>query len=101
MGNKTKESGCSALRFELKKEREKVKKLTAELQEAKSDERLWELVKGNSTIKNKVISEYLRSLANRQQISLIGSTGVAALTPVSKPKNLADAKRLADKIIKS
>lgn len=59
---------------------------------------LWELVSGNSEIKNKVICEYLKALPSG--ISLLGSMGYAALTPVHKPKDLADAKRIAEKIIK-
>ena len=90
----------SALRLALKKEREKVVALSEELKELNSDDRLYELVKDNPYIKNRIISEYLLSLSSTKNPPLV-SAGFAALTPVNRPKNLADAKRLADKIIKS
>lgn len=99
MGNKQ-NTGYAALRAELKREREKNKQLYARLQSYSNDEKLWELVKDNTQIKERIISQYLMSLASKQRVSLISSNGFTALTPVNKPKNLADAKRLADKIIK-
>lgn len=101
MNGKNNNTGFAALRAELKREREKNKQLSARLQALDSDEKLWELIKDNTRVKNRIIDEYLKSLASKQRVSLISSTGFTALTPVNKPKNLADAKRLADKIIKS
>ena len=101
MSSKTNERGFSALRAELRKEREKVKRLSDQLATLQSDNGIWELIKDNQNVKNKIISEYLISLSGRQNVSLVGQNGFSALTPVNKPKNLADAKRLADKIIKS
>ncbi|MCH5164004.1 MAG: hypothetical protein J1F36_03220 [Clostridiales bacterium] len=90
----------SALRSALKKEREKVIELSEEITKLNSDDKLYELVKDNPNIKNRIISEYLLSLSSAQNPPL-SSAGFAPLTPVHRPKNLADAKRLADKIIKS
>lgn len=92
--------GYSALRAELKREREKVRKLGERLNELDDEEVLWDLVKDNTGIKNRIIAEYLRSFSERKSVPFAGSNGVIALTPVHRPKNLADAKRLADKIIK-
>ena len=90
----------SALKLALKKERERVVSLSEELRELNNDERLYELVKDNPYVKNRIISAYLLSLSSAKNPPLT-SAGFAPLTPVNKPKNLADAKRLADKIIKS
>ncbi len=60
---------------------------------------LWGLVSDNAEIKRRVICEYLEALPSG--ISLLGSSGYTAITPIHKPKNLADAKRIAEKIIKS
>lgn len=94
------ERGYAALRAELKKERDKVKKLSEEITNMLSEENLYELVRQNEEIKNRIISEYLMSLMEKDKLSLIGHSGLSALTPVKRPKNLEDAKRLADKIIK-
>ncbi len=88
----------SALIGQLKREREKVKALTKELE--LDDDKLWSLVKDNTAIKNKIIAEYLAALSRPSAVSLMGQGGYSALTPVNKPKTLRDAKRLADKIIK-
>ncbi len=88
----------SALIKELKKEREKVRELTQKLD--MDDEKLWALVKENKNVKDRIIIEYLNSLSLGGAVTLIGSSGCSALTPVHRPKNLEDAKRLADKIIK-
>ncbi len=88
----------SALVKDLKKEREKVRELTQQLD--MDDEKLWALVKENKAVKDRIIVEYLNSLSTGGAVTLIGSSGYSALTPVHRPKNLEDAKRLADKIIK-
>lgn len=93
------ERGFAALRLELKREREKVKKLTEELETLKSEQGLYEAVK-ESEVKDRIIGEYLCSLTVKGNVPLI-SAGLTALTPAHRPKNLADAKRLADKIIKA
>lgn len=92
--------GFSALRNELKKERDKVKELSARLEELSKDDQLYALVIRNEKVKNKIISEYLKALSLRPNVALSGSNGFTALTPVNRPKNLAEAKRIADKIIK-
>lgn len=89
----------SALISELKREREKVKKLSAMTE--LTDDKLWELVKDNRAVKDRIITEYISALASNGAIALIGRAGHSALTPVPRPKNLEDAKRLADKIIRS
>ncbi len=88
----------SALVKDLKKEREKVRELTQQLD--MDDEKLWAIVKENKAVKDRIIVEYLNSLSTGGAVTLIGSSGYSALTPVHRPKNLEDAKRLADKIIK-
>ena len=97
--NAKNERGFAALRLELKREREKVKRLTEELEALRSESGLYEAVSG-SEVKNRIINEYLHSLAVKGNVPLI-SAGLTALTPTHRPKNLADAKRLADKIIKA
>lgn len=99
MSVKSNERGFGALRAELKKERETIKRLNAELNEINDNEKLYEIVSGNEAVKNRIIGDYLLALSGKPNPSLIG-TGYSALTPVHKPKNLADAKRIADKLIK-
>ena len=94
----------AALRAELKKEKMKNAELTAELKAFKDkledDELLWSEIKNNENIRVKFIADYLSSLSRRKGVDLIKG-GRSTLTPISRPKNLQDAKRLADKIINS
>lgn len=93
------ESECEARRQieELERTRRERDALDSEIAYIKGDG-LKELISGNKEIKKMVISEYLAALPSG--VALIGSTGYAALTPIHKPKDLADAKRIAEKIIK-
>ena len=88
------------LEKQLVSEREKNEELQRQLSEAGSARSVYERASGDEEVKNRIISDYLMSLGSSKAPSLI-TTGVTALTPVSRPKTLADAKRLADKIIKS
>ena len=99
MKNKSNAKSFAILSAQLKKERERGKKLIAQIDSLSSDEALYELVKGNEAVKNRIIAEYLAALAAKKSPTLIFS-GETALTPVHKPKNLMDAKRLAERIIK-
>ena len=52
-------------------------------------------------LKSMIIANYLKSLSSRNAVSVLrGGVGESALTPVSKPKSLAEAKKLAEIIIK-
>ncbi len=82
---------------ELNSARKEVGELKKEMEYACGDG-LWELVVNNEHIRKRVICEYLAALP--KGVSLLNSEGYAALTPVHRPKDLADAKRIAEKIIK-
>lgn len=99
MKNKSNGRNYSALNLKLKKEREKGKMLTEKLNQMNDSEALYELVQNNPDVKNRIIAQYLYELTTRNNPKL-ASDGLSALTPVNKPKNLADAKRLAEKIIR-
>ena len=52
-------------------------------------------------VKNAVVAEYLRSLGNAEKVRVLtGETGSIPLAPVAKPKSLAEAKKLAEILIK-
>ncbi|MBE5730752.1 MAG: hypothetical protein E7350_02215 [Clostridiales bacterium] len=99
MKSKSNPKGYAALSAMLRREREKGKRLEGKLTEMYSDEMLYELVKNNQAVRDRVISDYLNSLAARKNPRLVGG-GIATLTPTHRPKSLADAKRLAERMIK-
>lgn len=52
-------------------------------------------------IRAKIIAEYLKNLTNNDTVRVLsGEVGATPLTPAPKPKNLADAKKLAELLIK-
>ncbi len=99
MKDKSSLRGYASLAARLKKERERGNELARKLDEVNDDEKLYELVKNNTVVKNRIIADYLARLSTINGPCLV-STGLTALTPVNKPKNLADAKRIAEKIIR-
>ncbi|MBR2967472.1 MAG: hypothetical protein IKC35_01680 [Clostridia bacterium] len=99
MKNKFNGRNYAALNLKLKKEREKGKMLAEKLSQMSDNETLFELAQANEYVKNRIIAQYLYELTTRNSPNL-ASNGLSALTPVNKPKNLADAKRLAEKIIR-
>ncbi len=98
--NRLDESECFAKKQieALNAERENCDGYKRQIEYLKGDG-LWELVRDNQDIKKRIICEYLKGIPSG--VSLVGSTGYAALTPIHKPQNLADAKRIAEKIIKA
>ena len=55
----------------------------------------------NDEIRAKIIAEYLKSLTNNDTVRVLsGEVGATPLTPAPKPKSLADAKKLAELLIK-
>ena len=60
-----------------------------------------EFILGNEKIKAQIIGEYLRKLTSAKEVAVLrGNTGSTPLTPPKKPKSLAEAKKLAEILIK-
>lgn len=52
-------------------------------------------------VRNAVVAAYLKNLGNADRVKVLtGETGTIPLTPVAKPKSLAEAKKLAEILIK-
>lgn len=52
-------------------------------------------------VRNAVVAAYLKNLGNAERVKVLtGETGTIPLTPVAKPKSLAEAKKLAEILIK-
>lgn len=52
-------------------------------------------------LKNMIIADYLKSIAGSGAVSVLsGMVGSSPLTPAAKPKSLAEAKKLAEILIK-
>lgn len=83
---------------ELKRERERADELIKQANYLRG-EGLMELAVSNEQVRRRIIEEYLTALPSG--VALLGACGLTTLTPVHRPKNLADAKRIAEKIIKS
>ena len=54
----------------------------------------------NESIANAIVSAYLKSLKNKNKISVLGADGAVALFVSKKPSSLKEAKELADVIIR-
>lgn len=54
----------------------------------------------NSDITSRIIAAYLASLSGSESVSTLGRTGSMFLSPVKKPKSLAEARALAEKLLK-
>ncbi len=56
----------------------------------------------NSAITERVINEYLRSLMRENPIQMLGgSVGMSAVTPMQKPRTLAEAGRMVERLLGS
>ena len=74
---------------------------TIEQKPAQSEESFIEKALASDEIRAKIIAEYLKSLTNNDTVRVLsGEVGSTPLTPAPKPKNLADAKKLAELLIK-
>ena len=68
----------------------------------KEEEFIEQYVMSEEDIKKRIIAQYLLSLQNGScPLSLSGRVGHSPLTPMAKPKSLAEAKKLAEIIIKN
>ena len=55
----------------------------------------------DETLKNRIIEDYLRALTSRRNVSVLrGGMGSTPLTPPKKPRSLAEAKKMAEILIK-
>lgn len=56
----------------------------------------------DETVKNAIIAQYLKELALKKDLNrLSSSTGYTAITPPKRPKNLQEAKELAQIMLKN
>ncbi len=68
----------------------------------KEDEFIDRFVMSEEEIKRRIIAQYLTSLSGGEcPVTLGGRVGYTPLTPMAKPKSLAEAKKLAEIIIKN
>lgn len=65
------------------------------------DDAFVEFALKNERLKEKFIADYLKTLKGMGSVSVLsGSVGLSPLTPAAKPKSLAEAKKLAEILIK-
>ena len=65
------------------------------------DEAFVEFALKNERLKEKFVADYLKTLKGTGAVSVLsGSVGLSPLTPAAKPKSLAEAKKLAEILIK-
>ena len=103
---------CQALAI-LREENESLKRTVSDLtskiegnvcpdyEQIMADERfLSEYALKCERLRTMIIKDYLKSLSSHNAVSVLrGGVGESALTPVNKPKSLAEAKKLAEIII--
>ena len=101
-----------ALQSEFTKRCQKMAQMEKELEEAKQNktpsvselltdsEFINEYVLTNENVASAVVSAYLKSLRNKNKISVLGADGAVALFVSKKPSSLKEAKELADVIIR-
>ena len=101
-----------ALQSEFTKRCQKMAQMEKELEEAKQNktpsvselltdsEFINEYVLTNENVASAVVSAYLKSLRNKNKISVLGADGAVALFVSKKPSSLKEAKELADGIIR-
>lgn len=66
-----------------------------------NDERAEAAAIASERVRNAVVAAYLKNLGSAERISVLtGSNGAIPLAPPAKPKSLADAKKLAEILIK-
>lgn len=72
-----------------------------EEKKGETDEEIVQRIMSSDEVRAKIIADYLKSLGSKNAVSVLnGQVGATPLTPVNKPKNLADAKKLAELLIK-
>ncbi len=107
----------NSLEAEFTKRSQKLKELTAEREndaaklqenaqcgrsaESVTDEELLEKIAKNEIMAQKVIDRYLDLFIAQNAPTLITGAGRSALTPVKKPKDLTEAKKLAEMLFRS
>lgn len=102
-------SAYKALEAEFTKRCQRLTALEKELKELREgrneEEERNELVNqilNDETVKNAIIAQYLKELSLKRDLSRLSSaTGYTALTPPKRPKNLQEAKELAQIIFKN
>ena len=66
-----------------------------------NDERAEAAAIASERVRNAVVAAYLKNLGSAERISVLtGSNGAIPLAPPAKPKSLAEAKKLAEILIK-
>lgn len=66
-----------------------------------NDERAEAAAIASERVRNAVVAAYLKNLGSAERISVLtGSNGAILLAPPAKPKSLAEAKKLAEILIK-
>ncbi len=88
---------------EMEKELEELKKRStpSNVSELLSDsEFINEYVLTNDKVASAVVGAYLKSLKNKDRVSVLGADGAVALFVSKKPSSLKEAKELADVIIR-
>ena len=72
-----------------------------EEKKGETDEEIIQRIMSSDEVRAKIIADYLKSLGSKNAVSVLnGQVGATPLTPINKPKSLADAKKLAELLIK-
>lgn len=86
---------------ELKAEAEKLSAPVDYAAAIENDESAEAAAIASPRVRSAVVAAYLRSLGNAEKVRVLtGEAGVIPLAPVAKPKSLAEAKKLAEILIK-
>lgn len=100
---KEKENSDLSLRISALEEQAKrvseLEKLTEDCDLLMQDERLVSAATRNKAVIDAVVAQYLRALSSGG-VPVLGGAGSIPLTPAMKPKSLAEAKKLAEILIK-
>ena len=71
------------------------------LEELDRNEDFLSQITNSEVVKKKIIEDYLRALSLKNSVAVLGSgLGSTPLTPPRRPKSLAEAKKLAEILIK-
>lgn len=101
---KEKENSELSLRISALEEQTKrvseLEKLTEDCDLLLQDERLVSAATRNKAVIDAVVAQYLRALSSGGGVPVLGGAGSIPLTPAMKPKSLAEAKKLAEILIK-
>ncbi|MBQ8882000.1 MAG: hypothetical protein IJY70_01220 [Clostridia bacterium] len=72
-----------------------------EEKKGETDEEIIQRIMSSDEVRATIIADYLKSLGSKNAVSVLnGQVGATPLTPINKPKSLADAKKLAELLIK-